>query len=109
MRGAVQFDHVSKRYRIGTWGSLRGALSSWLSREPDGGPDRRILWAVRDLSFELAPGASLGLVGPNGSGKTTTLKLLSNVTYPTSGKIDFGGRVSSLIELGAGFHPELTG
>jgi ABC-type polysaccharide/polyol phosphate transport system ATPase subunit len=109
MKGAVQFDHVSKRYRIGTWGSLRGALSSWLSRESDDGSGRQVLWAVRDLSFKLMPGASLGVVGPNGSGKTTTLKLLSNVTYPTLGKIVMDGRVSSLIELGAGFHPELTG
>jgi lipopolysaccharide transport system ATP-binding protein len=109
MKGTIQFEHVSKRYRLGTWGSLRGALSNWLSRPSERESDRRVLWALRDVSFALTPGASLGLIGPNGSGKTTTLKLLSKVTYPTAGKVVLNGRVSSLIELGAGFHPELTG
>ena len=105
--GAIEFDHVSKRYRLGTLGSLRGTFSSWLSKGR--GSERNILWALRDLSFQLSPGESLGLIGPNGSGKTTTLKLLSHITQPTSGRIVAHGRVSSLIELGAGFHPELTG
>ena len=108
-KGAIQFERVSKRYRLGTLGSLRGALSSWLARGKDAEGDRRILWALRDVSFSLEPGASLGLIGPNGSGKTTSLKVLSKVTIPTAGKVVVSGRVSSLIELGAGFHPELTG
>jgi lipopolysaccharide transport system ATP-binding protein len=108
-KGAVEFDHVSKRYRLGTSGSLRGALAGWLSRGGDAEAERRVLWALRDVNFSLMPGGSLGLVGPNGSGKTTALKLLSQVTYPTAGKVVVRGRISSLIELGAGFHPELTG
>ncbi len=109
MKGAIQFEHVSKRYRLGTWGSLRVALSSWLASKNDRESERRVIWALRDVSFGLMPGSSLALIGPNGSGKTTTLKLLGKVTYPTTGKVVISGRISSLIELGAGFHPDLTG
>jgi ABC-type polysaccharide/polyol phosphate transport system ATPase subunit len=107
-KGAVVFDHVSKRYRLGVSGSLRGSLAALLSR---GRKDEPLndLWALRDVSFQVQPGASLGLIGPNGAGKTTALKLLSDITRPTSGQIAVHGRISSLIELGAGFHPELTG
>ncbi len=66
-------------------------------------------WAVKDVSFSLEPGEALGIIGPNGAGKTTILKLLSRVTYPTQGEIKIHGRLSALIELGAGFHPDLTG
>ena len=105
--GSIIFDHVSKRYRLGMFGTLRGALGALRpgSRNDAG----QILWALRDVSFEVKPGTALGLIGPNGAGKTTTLKLLSNITRPASGRILVNGRVSSLIELGAGFHPELTG
>jgi ABC-type polysaccharide/polyol phosphate transport system ATPase subunit len=67
------------------------------------------IWAVRDASFEIEQGAGLGVIGRNGAGKTTLLKLISRVTWPTSGRVRVAGRVVSLIELGAGFHPELTG
>ena len=67
------------------------------------------IWAVEDLDFEIERGAGLGIIGPNGAGKTTLLKLISRVTWPTSGRVRVAGRVVSLIELGAGFHPELTG
>jgi lipopolysaccharide transport system ATP-binding protein len=107
-RGTIEFEQVSKRYRLGSLGTLRGAVSDLLSRgrEED---RRRLMWALRDVSFRVEPGHALGLIGPNGAGKTTALKLLSNITRPTSGRIEVQGRVSSLIELGAGFHPELTG
>jgi lipopolysaccharide transport system ATP-binding protein len=108
-KGTVIFDQVSKRYRLGTLGTLRGAVSGLLSRLRDGNDSPRTLWALRNVSFRVEPGESQGLIGPNGAGKTTALKLLSNITQPTSGQIAVHGRVSSLIELGAGFHPELTG
>src|SRR5207249_419376 len=65
--------------------------------------------ALRDVSFHVEPGSAIGLVGRNGSGKTTLLRLLSGIIKPTSGRVDVGGRVGSLLELGAGFHPDLTG
>jgi ABC-type polysaccharide/polyol phosphate transport system ATPase subunit len=96
---------VSKRYRIGTGlTSLRELFVN--------GRDRRNVdyhWAVKNVNFELQPGDALGIIGPNGAGKTTILKLLSQVTKPTQGEISVKGRFSALIELGAGFHPDLTG
>jgi len=109
-KGTVEFENVSKRYRLGTLGTLRGTVSALLSRGNDELDNwRRVLWALREVTFRVAPGESLGLIGPNGAGKTTTLKLLSSITRPTAGRIAVQGRVASLIELGAGFHPELTG
>jgi ABC-2 type transport system ATP-binding protein len=67
------------------------------------------VWALRDVSFAVEPGSAVGLVGRNGSGKSTLLRLLSGIIKPTSGRADVGGRVGSLLELGAGFHPDLTG
>ena len=107
--GTIIFDNISKRYRIGTLGTLRGALSTWLSRKQEETDSSRILWALNKVSFKVEPGGALGLIGPNGAGKTTTLRILSNITRPTSGRVILNGRFSSLIELGAGFHPELTG
>jgi len=107
--GTVIFDKVSKRYRLGAQGTLRGTVSDLLSRLCNRDNGQRILWALREVSFHVEPGESLGVIGPNGAGKTTTLKLLSNITQPTAGRIAVHGRASSLIELGAGFHPELTG
>jgi len=102
---SIQFEQVSKRYRIGRGiPTLRGLLQSRNTLQSD-----RYHWALQDVSFELGAGESLGVIGPNGAGKTTILKLLSRVTFPTSGKIKVNGRSSSLIELGAGFHPDLTG
>jgi len=102
---SIQFDHVSKRYRIGRGiPTLRGLLGRRNTLQPD-----KYHWALRSVSFELRAGESLGVIGPNGAGKTTILKLLSRVTFPTSGNIKVNGRSSALIELGAGFHPDLTG
>ena len=106
--GTVEFDGVSKRYRLGALGTLRSTVAA-LMRPGRDGNDRRDLWALKDVSFRVEPGQSLALIGPNGAGKTTTLKLLSNITRPTAGRIGVSGRMSSLIELGAGFHPELSG
>ena len=118
---AIRFEHVSKRYRLGLGRvSLRETLSLILPQmsrlrartQPvpqDARPETQFLWALHDISFDLARGRALGLIGPNGAGKTTALKLMAHITQPNSGLIDMKGRVSSLIELGAGFHPELTG
>ncbi len=94
---AVTVEHVWKRYRLGGVGGL-------FSRRP-----REDLWALRDISISVAAGQSLGIIGHNGAGKTTLLKLLARITKPTRGQVHTEGRVASLINLGAGFHQELTG
>lgn len=105
MAPSIQFEHVVKRYRIGQWlPSIRDALSGSNGKMPD-----QYHVAVNDVSFALEPGESMGVIGPNGAGKTTILKLLSGVTHPTNGQIAINGRFSALIELGAGFHPDLSG
>lgn len=93
----VSFRQVSKVYRIAGSGS-----------GPDAGRPRDF-WAVKDVSFDVRRGETLGLIGHNGAGKSTILKLLSQITTPTGGEIELAGRVAALIEVGSGFHPELTG
>lgn len=93
----IRFESVSKRYRI------RRPAS------PGDAPTPGDFWAVRDVSFEVPHGETLGIIGQNGAGKSTVLKLLSRITAPTRGTITLGGRVAALIEVGSGFHPELTG
>jgi lipopolysaccharide transport system ATP-binding protein len=110
----INFENVSKMYHLGlTRTSLPGLLMQGARRlraprKSDHG-NSKILWALKDVSFQLNQGESLALIGPNGAGKTTILKLLSNITVPTSGTIKTQGQLSALIELGAGFHPDLTG
>lgn len=107
MPDVIEVENLSKRYRKGRGHTslreslLRGGRSSLA--------DNDFHWAVRDVSFSMQPGEALGIIGPNGAGKTTILKLLSQVTKPTAGAVRVNGRFSALIELGAGFHPDLTG
>lgn len=109
MKPAVRFENVTKRYELGTGQTSIKRLITKPFRKNKSVPESQILWALKDVSFNIEPGSALGLVGPNGSGKTTSLKLLSRITFPTSGKVHINGRISALIELGAGFHPDLTG
>jgi lipopolysaccharide transport system ATP-binding protein len=105
---AVIFEGVSKHYRLGgAHRSLRDALGS-LPRRRDR-PEQETLWALRDVSFEIKSGEALAVIGPNGAGKSTILKLIGNIIAPTQGRVIVRGRVASLLELGAGFHPDLTG
>src|SRR6185503_8530400 len=106
---AVRFENVSKVYKIGRQRQFTQLFASWAGKMVGKSGGRPSHWALNDVSFELEEGASLGMLGPNGAGKTTILKLLSRVTWPTSGRVLVAGKVISLIELGAGFHAELTG
>jgi len=105
----LRFDRVSKRYRIPQSQQDRFARRSLLRRLREFGQYRQELWAVRDVSFEVGRGEMLGIIGHNGAGKSTILKLCCNITAPTAGEITLNGRLSALIEVGSGFHPELTG
>jgi ABC-type polysaccharide/polyol phosphate transport system ATPase subunit len=106
---AIRFEDVSKVYRIGRQRHFTALFADWAGKLAGKKGGRTRHWALKDVSFEVEEGASLGMVGPNGAGKTTILKLLSRVTWPTSGRVLVAGKVISLIELGAGFHAELTG
>lgn len=113
MKSVLQFSNVSKRYNLGlTRTSLPSVISQWAKQALRKGsfiPDKKYHWALKDVSFDLEKGQSLALIGPNGAGKSTILKLLAKITNPTSGKVEVNGQLSALIELGAGFHPDLTG
>ena len=114
MKSVIQFSNVSKRYNLGlTRTSLPSVISQWAKqtkrRDSNSSTNKKYHWALRDVSFDLEKGQSLALVGPNGAGKSTTLKLLAKITKPTSGTVEVNGQLSALIELGAGFHPDLTG
>src|SRR3954452_23112836 len=106
---AIRFENVSKVYRIGRQRHFTSLFANWAGKLAGKTGGRARHWALKDVSFEVEEGASLGMVGPNGAGKTTILKLLSRVTWPTAGRVLVAGKVISLIELGAGFHAELTG
>src|SRR4030042_137295 len=119
---AIRVEDLGKRYRIGTaperYKTLRDTIVAGVNA-----PIRRLrrgtsatssnpastIWALRDISFEVHQGKVLGIVGRNGAGKRTLLKILSRVTEPTEGSAEIHGRVGSLLEVGTGFHPELTG
>jgi ABC-type polysaccharide/polyol phosphate transport system ATPase subunit len=115
---AIQLERATKRYRTGRSRTVvdlvASSLDSLRGRNTDvhsatRGKVSSTIHALNDVSFEVPQGAGLGIIGRNGAGKTTLLKLISRVTWPTSGKVRVAGHVVSLIELGAGFHPELTG
>jgi len=114
VKRVISFENVSKKYKLGI---ARTSLPSLVAQgvkkafRPSAvkAPGNDVLWALKDVSFDLEKGQSMALVGSNGAGKTTTLKLLANITKPTSGRIETSGKLSALIELGAGFHPDLTG
>ncbi len=114
MAYSIEFTNVSKRYNLGlTRTSLPSLISNRIKRmtgrvKPKTAAEK-YLWALKDVTFALEKGESLALIGANGAGKTTILKLLSNITRPTAGDIKVNGQLSALIELGAGFHPDLTG
>ena len=110
MSAAVELDGVAKEYRRYGPGRRAGTLKSALlgGRLRDLAP-REILRAVDDVSLRIPSGAAFGIVGRNGSGKSTLLKLMAGITRPTAGSVKVHGRVSALIELGAGFHPEISG
>jgi ABC-type polysaccharide/polyol phosphate transport system ATPase subunit len=107
----LKFDHVSKRYRVrANEDDAAGANDSLLVRKLKSlGRRKQDFWALRDVTFEVERSEAVGIIGHNGAGKSTILKLLSNITTPTSGEISINGRLSALIEVGSGFHPELTG
>lgn len=105
----ITLDNISKRYRLSQLGarSFREDLMRLFARNGAGSTDE--FFALREVSLEIEAGEAVGFIGPNGSGKSTLLKLLARIIYPTYGKLSVRGSVASLIEVGAGFHPELSG
>jgi lipopolysaccharide transport system ATP-binding protein len=117
---ALRVSGVSKTYRLGdkpgryrtlrdTLAGLAGAPLRVLRGSRSAAPPERTIWALRDVSFEVARGEVVGIIGRNGAGKSTLLKILSRITEPSAGRAEMHGRVGSLLEVGTGFHPELTG
>jgi lipopolysaccharide transport system ATP-binding protein len=120
----ISIENLSKSYQLGTigTGTFYGDLKRWWARQrgkPDpylkvgendyGNHQGKTIWALKDINFTVQQGEALGIIGHNGAGKSTLLKILSQVTMPTSGMIKVKGRIASLLEVGTGFHPELTG
>jgi lipopolysaccharide transport system ATP-binding protein len=117
MQPIIRVKNVSKQYRLGatqrSYDTLRDTLAATMRapfrrRKRETGKEETI-WALRDVNFEVTPGEVVGIIGRNGAGKSTLLKVLSRITEPTSGRVELYGRVGSLLEVGTGFHPELTG
>jgi lipopolysaccharide transport system ATP-binding protein len=110
---AITVDKRSKQYRLPGYhprpDTLRDVLSGAFRRKHPGSDERSTHWALREVSFEVPEGQAIGIIGRNGAGKSTLLKILSRIVEPTSGRARMRGRVASLLEVGTGFHPELTG
>ncbi len=118
MKPIIKVQNLSKQYQIGVKGAsyatLRESLTAWL-RAPisqirkNGRSTKETIWALKNVGFEVNRGDIVGVIGRNGAGKSTLLKVLSRITEPTTGSVALWGRISSLLEVGTGFHPELTG
>ncbi len=110
---AIEFKNVSKKFRKGEdFDSLRDLIPNLVKGMFNGNNGHlkdREFWAVKDVSFELKRGQTLGIIGPNGAGKSTILKMLSKLLRPTKGEIKINGKLNALLEVGSGFHPDLTG
>jgi lipopolysaccharide transport system ATP-binding protein len=108
---AIHVEHLSKRYflRGGRTQELKAMFLNLPGLFSNGRRAGHEFWALRDISFTLRPGECLGVAGPNGSGKSTLLRVMAGITQPSSGTLEVNGRVSALLELGAGFHPQITG
>ena len=102
---AIRFDHVSKSYQLQR--GVRQMLARLMRRSPASEPN--LFWALDDVNFVIEPGETVGLIGPNGAGKSTIINILARVTVPTTGSYRVRGKVGALIEVGAGFHSDLTG
>src|SRR6185295_4281659 len=117
MKPIIKVENLAKQYRIGesknSYTTLRDAVTETvrapLKRLLRNGNNPTTIWALKDVSFEVWPGEVIGIIGHNGAGKSTLLKILSRITEPTSGRLELYGRTASLLEVGTGFHPELTG
>jgi lipopolysaccharide transport system ATP-binding protein len=116
---AIRVENLGKRYRIGQreqYKTFRDAITNAayapfrrLKRDRSSNNGKEYFWALKDVSFDISQGEVVGIIGRNGAGKSTLLKILSRITTPTEGKVELYGRVGSLLEVGTGFHPELTG